>query len=301
MQLRAGIVYIVLFLVVAAGAYGVIATAEAPDVAIDQADADYELSTGDDFTVGDNTYNVSELDGVAGTATLERTVDATFDRGFSAASAAEGDAWDAGEAITFEDPEDENATEYHFYLYAPAEPDDDDEDADDEPMPETALLIESFDDENVTVVERDDGVYIAVEDDDGSETLEHVMDVEEIESEEYAVGETFTYFEEDEEAQIDSEIVEFGAGEVTVEYEGEETETADLDHNQVAIVDGEEYGVHFPGGDRVFLTEDIESFEAQHQAVEDHSERVHGLWWIIGLALSTVALLAGLAFMPSRG
>ncbi|MFC7239320.1 hypothetical protein ACFQS4_14010 [Saliphagus sp. GCM10025317] len=60
MQLRAGIVYAVLFMVVAAGAYAVIATAESPQVTIDEADADYQLEQGDEITIEDRTYNVSE-------------------------------------------------------------------------------------------------------------------------------------------------------------------------------------------------------------------------------------------------
>ena len=318
MQLRAGLVYMVLFLVVAAGAYGVIATAEAPEVTIDEADADYQLETGDDFTVGETTYNVSELDGVTGTATLEYIDDeVVMEQTWEGASAADGDVWDAGDTLTFE----EEGEEYHVYIYAPPEVEDEDDEADDdeadddeaddddandedeeeeEPQPETFLLVEAFDEEEYAVAERDDGVYVGIENEDGEEVLTHVNDVDEIDSIEHEVGDDIEFYEDDL-GVVDAEITDLTTTTVTAEYLGEETETADLDHNEIAIIEGEEFAAYFPGGDRVYLTEDIESFEAQHDAVDAHNDRIHGLWWVIGLAVSTVLLLAAMAFMPTRG
>ncbi|MFP8956452.1 hypothetical protein ACLI4Y_06970 [Natrialbaceae archaeon A-CW3] len=339
MQLRAGIVYIVLFMVVTAGAYAVIATAESPQVAIDEADADYQLEAGDDVTIGELTYNVSELNGAAGTGTLEHVDDeAVLDVSWSGASALEGDSWDSGDAIQFE----EDGEEYYVYIYAPpgeevqedddeddeAEDDEaddgeaedengendeaDDEEADDEEAeddeaedvdaePEAFLLIEAFDDENATVVERADGVYVTVENEDGEEVLRSVTEIDDIDTVEVEVGDTVTFYEEEMEDQVDGEVTELETDSVTLEYIGEEITEVSLEHHQVVLIDGEEYGVHFPGDDVVYLTEDVESFEAQHDEVEEHEDRIHGLWWVIGLSISMVIILAGLAFMPVRG
>ncbi|MFP8889621.1 hypothetical protein ACLI4U_07595 [Natrialbaceae archaeon A-CW2] len=294
MQLRAGIVYIVLFLVITAGAYAVIATAEAPEVAIDEADADYQIEQGDDFTAGDLTYNVSELDGNAGTATLEHVnTEAVFDVTWSGASAADGDSWDAGDSVQLE----EEGVEYYVYLYAPPEADEDEEE---EPVPETILFVEEFDEDEFTPIERADGVYVTV-DDDGDERVVHVNEVEEIDTFELELGDELTYFEPDQDGQVDGEIVEIDAESVTLEYVGEDVSTVSLEQNEVVLINGEEFGVHFPHPSYAYLTEDVESFEAQHAAVEEHHERVHGLWWVIGLSIVTVILLTGLAFMPVRG
>ncbi|MFP9193773.1 hypothetical protein ACLI4Q_19360 [Natrialbaceae archaeon A-CW1-1] len=356
MQLRAGIVYIVLFMVVTAGAYAVIATAESPQVTIDEADADYQLEAGDDVTIGELTYNVSELDGAAGTGTLEHVDDeAVLDTTWSGASALEGDSWDSGDAIQFE----EDGEEYYVYIYAPpgeeVEEDDDEDEADDDDandeaedengdtegengdgdeaedengdaedengdadeaedeeaddeetddvdaQPEAFLLIEAFDDDDMTVVERADGVYVAVENEDGEEVLRSVTEIDDIDTVEVEVGDSVTFYEEEMEAQVDGEVTELETDSVTLEYIGEEVTSVSLEHNQAVLIEGEEFGVHFPSEDVVYLTEDVESFEAQHDAVEEHEERIHGLWWVIGLSISMVIILAGLAFMPTRG
>ncbi|MFC7232063.1 hypothetical protein ACFQMM_12905 [Saliphagus sp. GCM10025308] len=303
MQLRAGIVYAVLFMVVAAGAYAVIATAESPQVTIDEADADYQLEQGDEITIEDRTYNVSELDGAAGTGTLEYVNDSVpTDVAWSGASAANGDAWDDGDTVQFE----EEGTEYSVYIYAPPGEGDGNESADggdgneSEAQPETFLLIESVDSEEYTFLERPDGVYVIVEE-DGQEVVRHVTEVDDIDTQEYAVGDEVTFYESEMEEQVDAEVTTIETDEVTVEYTGEDVTEVSLSHNEEVMIEQTPYGVHFPSEDVVYLTEDVESFQAQHQAVDEHNERIHGFWWAIGLSVIAIVLLAGLAFMPLRG
>ncbi|USZ70926.1 hypothetical protein [Natronosalvus halobius] len=312
MQLRAGIVYAVLFMVVAAGAYAVIATAESPQVTIDEADADHQLEQGNEITVEDRTYNVSEVDGAAGTGTLEHINDSVpTDVAWSGASAANGDAWDDGDTVQFE----EEGTEYSVYIYAPPEGGDgedgnesdsngeDGNESDEEAQPETFLLIEaveSEDGEGYTFLERPDGVYVIVEE-DGQEVVRHVTEVDDIDTREYAVGDEVTFYNSDLEEQVDGEVTSLATDEVTVEYTGEEVTEVSLAHNEEVMIEQTPYGVHFPSEDVVYLTEDVESFQAQHQAVDDHNERIHGFWWAIGLSVIAIVLLAGLAFMPLRG
>ncbi|WP_312910740.1 hypothetical protein [Natronosalvus caseinilyticus] len=327
MQLRAGIVYAVLFMVIAAGAYAVIATAESPQVTIDEADADHQLEQGDEITVEDRTYNVSELDGAAGTGTLEHVNDSVpTDVTWSGASAANGDAWDDGDTVQFE----EEGTEYYVYIYAPPGEDagddggnesedsnetedgnetgdgnesEDGNESDEEAQPETFLLIEAVDSEDgegYTFIERADGVYVTVEE-DGQEVVRHVTEVDDIDTQEYAVGDGVTFYESEMEEQVDAEVTTIESDEVTLEYTGEEVTEVSLAHNEEVMIEQTSYGVHFPSEDVVYLTEDVESFQAQHQAVDEHNERIHGFWWAIGLSVIAIVLLFGLAFMPLRG
>ncbi|MFC7214818.1 hypothetical protein ACFQO4_12110 [Saliphagus sp. GCM10025334] len=310
MQLRAGIVYAVLFMVIAAGAYAVIATAESPQVTIDEADADHQLEQGDEITVEDRTYNVSELDGAAGTGTLQHVNDSVpTDVTWSGASAANGDSWDDGDTVQFE----EEGTEYFVYIYAPPEGSEDGNESDgegedgnesdEEAQPETFLLIEaveSEDGEGYTFLERPDGVYVIVEE-DGQEVVRHVTEVDDIDTQEYAVGDEVTFYESEMEEQVDAEVTTIEPDEVTLEYTGEEVTEVSLAHNEEVMIEQTPYGVHFPSEDVVYLTEDVESFQAQHQAVDEHNERIHGFWWAIGLSVVAIVLLSGLAFMPLRG
>jgi len=60
MQRRAVAVSVVFFVLVATASYALIATAEEPTITLE--DADYELSEGEEFTVGDRTYTVAEIE-----------------------------------------------------------------------------------------------------------------------------------------------------------------------------------------------------------------------------------------------
>ena len=318
MQFRAGVVYIVLFLVVAAGAYGVIATADSPEVTIDEADADYQLSEHDEITINDRVFNLTEIGD--GSGTLTHAEEAVLDVEWEGQG--DGD-WDDGDVVELEEDD-----EYHVFIELPEEAEVEDDDADDEeadaeadddeaeegnddeaddndeadeePQPEAFLLIESFDDDEFDVIERDGKPHVIVEEDD-SEVLVDIEDFEDIDTQRYQVGDEIEFFEEEMEEQIDGEVAEITTADVTIEYDGEEETTFDLENREIATIEGEEFGVYFQSPSEVYLTENVDDFEQQQDEVETFHERIEGLWWTIALAVITAMLLSGLAFLPVRG
>jgi len=60
MQRRAVAVFVAFFVLIAAGSYTLVATAEEPTITLE--DADYELSEGEELTVGDQTYTITEIE-----------------------------------------------------------------------------------------------------------------------------------------------------------------------------------------------------------------------------------------------
>jgi hypothetical protein len=71
MQRRAASAYVLLFLVLAAGSYAVIATAQPPEESMNANDAAYTLSQGDTLTINGRTYDVQSA--ADGTATMAWT------------------------------------------------------------------------------------------------------------------------------------------------------------------------------------------------------------------------------------
>ncbi len=280
MQFRAGAFYIVLFLVLSAGAYAVIATAEAPEATVDEADADYVLSEEDEFEVDGELFIVAEVGEDSGM--LEQIEeDVTLEQ-----------SWDDGETVMLEED-----AEYDLRI---DQPEEDDAEEDDDGQPTSFTLIEVYDDDDFETVERDDGVFVVV-DDDGSEELIPIEEFDEIDTQTYEAGDSISYFDEDEESQIDGEVSDITAETVTVEYIGDEITETDLEQGVTVTLNGEEFVAYFPGGDEVYLSSNIEDYEQQVAEVEYHHERIGGFWWVIGLSMISAIFIAGLAFMPVRG
>lgn len=74
MQRRAAAAYAALFLLLAAGAYVTIGMAQAPTIALENADVDYSAGAGDEFVVDGRTYAVDEVTGAPIRADRETTL-----------------------------------------------------------------------------------------------------------------------------------------------------------------------------------------------------------------------------------
>lgn len=289
MQFRAGILYVVLFAVVAAGAYGVIATAESPEVTVDQADADYELTEGDEFDVGGQTWNVSSLSGGSGTVEhVEANV--TFEAQWEGASAANDDSWDNGDAVALEEGQ-----EYNVYIHGPSTDEDGNESA-----PEAITLIADIDEDTYDVIERDDGVYVTVTSDDTEEVV-NVDEVDEIDSTTVENGSEIAFYQEDQGAQVDGQIVAISADVVTVEYVGDEVTENELGNTEPVTLNDEEFVAYFPNPDEAYLTSNVDVVESQQADLQEFNDRIRGLWWVVSIAALTAITIASLAYMPVRG
>lgn len=281
MQFRAGVLYIVLFLVIAAGAYGVIATAEPPEATINEADADYVLSAGETVEIGGETYNVSDLGADSGTlesvetgVTLEQT-------------------WEDGDTVMLDEE-----SEYTLSIDQPGS--EDDEEANESAQPESFTLTEAYDEEEYETVERDDGVYVIVSDGD-TDQLVPIEEFEEIDTRTYEVGDSIEYYNDDEGALVEAEVATITAESVTVEYIGEEVTEISIDHEETVTIGDQEFVAYFPSDEQVYLSSNVEQFQQQQASVDRFNERVSGFQWVIAFSIITAILMGGLAFMPVRG
>lgn len=325
MQFRAGILYVVLFVVIAAGAYGVIATAESPELTIDEADADFTLSEGDELEVDGQVFNVSQL--ADGQGTVEQvdedaTLDVEWEDGervpieedveyileINQPDAADEEEADEENGDDEEAEDDENGDEAEDGENGDeAEAEDDEngdeaeaDDADEEDGPESFTLREDYDEDEYETVEREDGIYVVVTDNDSDE-LVHIDDFDEIDSQVYEVGDSIEFYDTDSEENVEGEVTSIGTELVVVEYTGVQVTEFDLENANTVTLNNQEFGVYFPSDDEVYLTSNLELFNAQLDDIEEFSERVHGLWWVVSLSALTGFLIGGLAFMPVRG
>ncbi|MEF8773172.1 MAG: hypothetical protein V5A37_00445 [Halobacteriales archaeon] len=75
MQRRAAAAYVAILVLVAAGAYSLVAVAEEPTVSLEDDEVDRSVTTGDTFSVGGTEYEVSAIQSTGGE---DATVQATF-------------------------------------------------------------------------------------------------------------------------------------------------------------------------------------------------------------------------------
>ncbi|WP_255170723.1 hypothetical protein [Natrononativus amylolyticus] len=262
MQFRAGAIYIVLFLVVAAGAYGVIATAESPTVTIDEADADHQLEVGDDFTVNDRTYNVSELTGDTGT--LEHVNE----------SAILEVEWSDGDTVQLE----EDGDEYTVMINDPEEAEDeadeddngdeaDDEEAEGDDADEAEDENGDDADENGDEADDEDAGGDEAEDENGDEADEAEDDAEVPEEDEEAQPETFTLLEDYDEDEY--QIEEFEDGQYVIVEDDDGTLTA-IPIEEFDEIEGQTYEV----GDSIEFYDDETEAVVEGQVVDLSADTV---------------------------
>jgi hypothetical protein len=274
MQRRAAAAYIVLFLVLAAGAYATLGSAHAPTVSIQNPDA--ELRNGGTVTVGDREYTVtnvaaseSEGDGHGGGG--ETTYEATF--AWTNDSARFSETWAAGDEVDYG-----NAT----YTVVLANVSD----------PETVTLRGQLGE--VPTYERDGTTYVVVNESDGREESVPLEEYEGVERIELSEGESITY------DGNDATVATVTNESVTVAWIASETTEVSVEQHGNVTLNDETYLAHFPNGNQVQLTQDFQSFEQQEHRISTFHERMNGLRGVIILSAIAIFLLAALAFLPVR-
>lgn len=283
MQFRAGIVYVLLFVVVAAGAYGVIASASAPQVAIDEGDADYVLGEGDSFEVGGESFDVTSVSGDS--ASVEQVNEsAILEVEWEGADLAGDDEWDDGDTVALgeEDP--------HLLLMNPPEGEDEEY--------TSFTLVEEFDEEEHEPITREDWLYFV---EGESEELVPVEEYDAVETQTFELGDEIEFYDEEAEETIAATITEVSADGVVLEYEGEAVTEYTAESGETLTLAEEDLGAYVTDGGDLYLTNDAASLEAQQAAVTTHEDRVRGLWWVVVMAGFTAVTVAALAFMPVRG
>jgi hypothetical protein len=275
MQRRAAAAYIVLFLVLAAGAYATLAAAHAPTVTIQDPAA--TLETGDTITAGDRQYSLtaveaSESGGGDHGGGAETTFEATF--AWTNETARFTETWSAGADVEYE-----NAT-YSLVLSNRTDSD-------------TAMLRGQLPDD-VPTYDRDGTTYVVVNDTGDREESVPLSEYAGVERIELSVGDSITY------EGNDATVETVATDSVTISWRAPETTEVTVgQHGNVTLRD-ETYLAHFPAENSVQLTQDFRSFEAQQHRIDRFHERMNGLRGVIILSAIAIVLLAALAFLPVR-
>jgi hypothetical protein len=278
MQRRAVAVFVALFLAVAGVAGALTATAETPEIALENPEVD--ASVNDSIDVGGETYVVaaiSESENDDG----QTVISGTLERDFTAETSV---TWANESTVSVDDREwrveipGENATEFTLV----------------EVLDRQAILEADDDAENETVT-LDDGEYVAVTDENGDRTLVPVDDYFPApEERSYATGETLEY---DGQSVTVDDVTADGA---VLVWETTETETVELAQQSTVTIGDTEYVVHFPDASTLRMSTDIEAYEAQVTEIERFNQYNSGLSRVLVLSVLSSIMLAGMAFIPSR-
>jgi len=284
MQRRAVAVFVALFLAVAGVAGALTATAESPEIALE--DPEIDASQGDTIDAGDESYVVADISeteegggGHGGAATT--VITGTLEREFTAENS---ETWANGSTVSVDDREwrvevaGENATEFTLV----------------EVLDRQAILGADDAAENETVT-LDDGEYVAVTGDSGERTL---VPVEEYfpapEQQSYAAGETLEYGGQT--VKVDGVTAD---GAVLV-WETTETESVEVGQHSVVTLGGTDYVAHFEDTSTLQMSSDIEAYEAQVSEIDQFNQYNSGLSRVFVLAVLSSVMLTGMAFIPSR-
>ncbi|WP_049967364.1 hypothetical protein [Haloferax prahovense] len=283
MQRRAAVISVVFFLVIGAGAYSLIATASTPSVSFEN--PEYSLAQGDEFSIpdSDQAYTVSsiteeeESGGHGGGTTLVRSGELTYVND----SARFTETWDNESTVTLD------GTDYRVEIANVSDPT---EATLVELYNETAILQADSNADNETVT-RDGERYVVVND----STL---VSVDEYfpanETRTVAEGDSFDYNNQ----SVTVDAVETSG--VTLEWFASEENTVTVENEANLTLSGQQYLAYFPDGETLVLTQNYDSYQAQLSEIDSFHETENGLWGIAIVSFTTVILLIGMAFLPSR-
>ena len=278
MQRRAVAVFVALFLAVAGVAGALTATADSPEIALENPEID--VSQNESIEVGGESYvvaDISESENDQGQVVISGTLERDFTTETS-------ETWANGSTVSVDDREwrveiaGENATEFTLV----------------EVLDRQAILGADDAAENETVT-LDDGEYVAVTDENGERTLVPV--------DEYFPAPEARSHEVGEELQYDGQTVtvdEVTAGGAALVWETTETETVEVAQQSTVTLGGPDYVAHFPDASTLRMSTDIEAYESQVTDIERFDQYNSGLSRVLVLSVLSSIMLTGLAFIPSR-
>lgn len=274
MQRRAAAAYVVFFVLIAAGSYAFIATAQAPSVTIDN--PDHELSPGSTFQVDGRTYTVAELKETesgggghgGGGTTLEGSLSWTND------SAIYTESFDNGGSV------DISNTTYDVLIP-------------NETSPDSATLREQPGDD-VETVDRGNTTYVVVDqNDDGTDELIPIDEYEPLKRIELSQGQNYEYKGNQTTVQITNTSLAF-------QWTGSKTNSVSLTNEGNVTLNGKTFLVFIESPNKAYLTSDYQSYNEQVESVDYFHERMEGFWGVTLLSGLAAILLTGLAYLPHK-
>ncbi|MFC3478007.1 hypothetical protein [Halobacterium litoreum] len=265
MQRRAAAVSVAIFLLLAAGSYTLIGAAEQPEVSLDN--PDYSVSVNETRTIGDTAYDFSEVSEQSATATWVNE------------SARYTVVWSAEDTVPFRDGN------YTVVIANESEP--------------SSFELREQQTVDRPTVEQNGTTYVIVEDGENRTLVPRDEYLPEQQVYEFSEGDAIELQDNDNETVVAS-VTE---SEVTIEWFAPRTNELSFSEGENTTIGGTDYLAHFTqaGGESVVqLTTDYEDYTGDVDAQQYFKERMNGLWGIVILAGSAVALLVMMAFMPSR-
>ena len=275
MQGRAAAVYGLVFLLVAAGAYGFVTVAEAPEPSMENPDVTFS-GTGDNETIGERTYRLDSFGSQRGqpTATLIWTdEDARATESWTHAAEPGGTTVTTAENVT-------------YWVRIP-------QDAD---TGSFTLLETPDEDSNVSVfiqdeqwIVNDDGNYTDLEDYDGFERVE-------VEN-----GSTLSIGTGNDTRDV--RVEEVTNESVTVSWNQPAENEVSLRQTSVKELESGNVTAHFPEDGSLEVATDeetIDDYLQQHEDQTDFETRMDGLKMSAVLSLVSFVLLIGMAFLPRK-
>lgn len=284
MQRRAAAVYAAFFVIVGAASYGMIATADSPEVTLDN--AEYELSQGDEFTVGGQSYTVSSIDaslqggGHGGSASLVRSGEVRWTND----SARYTQTWENGSTVTYDGeewavgvPNASGRTEVRLV----------------ESIDRAAILRNDTAADNETITR--DGEEFVVVTEGGTSRL--------VPADDYFPEPAVRTFAEGDTVPLDGNqttLATVDADGGTLEWFAPRTMTASVGDASNVTLSGETYFAMYPDNSTLLLAPNADDYREAQGQIDAFNRHKNGLWGITAVALGTAIMLIGLAYMPSR-
>lgn len=266
MQRRAAAIYTVLFVVIAAGAYTMIGTAQEPTVSLQN--PDHSLGVGQSVDINDRTYTVTSIqDGSARLAWVNESAEYT-------------ETWSNGSTVTLDETD-------FTVIVAEGE----------EPTSATLQEVQELG-EDVTTVETGGTTYVVIES-GGEQVLVPRSDYLRQEQGEparrtVAVGDQLAY------QNNTVTVARVLSGGVELEWVAPRENIVRMSEGDVVTLNGQEFVTHFPDANTLELSTDVEAYNTQVQTVDTYHERINGLWGVSILSGLGAMLTLAMAFMPSR-
>lgn len=267
MQRRAAAAYVAVFLLVAAGSYGLIATAQQPQIDLAQSEVDHEVTQGGTLTVGDTTYTVDSIEASDGTVAASLAYNATVEktRDLQNGSVVERD--DANWTVVIPNESDVS----------------------------TFRLVENFTVDRPTVT-QDGTTYVVIEDEGNNRTL---VPQDEYLRQKYGEPRTQEFTEGD--AWNDTRTVSNVTRErARLSWEAVEPQSTSAAEGANVTLGDTTYVAHFPNNGTLQLTTNYEAYQKDEQAIADFRDRKNGLWMVSILSGIAAVVLLALAYLPTK-
>jgi hypothetical protein len=284
MQRRAAAIYVAFFLVIGAASYTLIATAQAPAIEFDN--PAYELSQGDEFQAGGQTYNVTsitaevESGGHGGGSSLVRSGELSYVNQSATYTA----TWENNSTVTVDDTNwtvvIPNTTEPGQFTLR-------------EDVDEAAILQQDPQADNETIT-RDGQQYVVVTENGTSRLVPAAEYFPDPQTRQFQQGQTFQY----EGNQTTISGVTADAAEL--QWTAPRQSTIDVEDKGNVTLSGQQYLAHFPDNSTLQLTQNYDSFERQTAEIDTFHTQENGLWGVTILSGAVAVFLVGLAYLPSR-